>query len=53
MVNLITRMVCMEIAWRQCGERYFLWRFYGKISLEVIWRFFGEKMINRITRQFP
>ena len=43
MVNLITRMVCMEVVWRQCGERYFLWRFYGKISLEVIWGVHGEK----------
>ena len=24
MVNLITRMVSMEIVWRQCGEGYFL-----------------------------
>ena len=36
MVNLITRMVRMEIVWRQYGECYFLWRFDGKISLEVV-----------------
>ena len=36
MVNLITRMVSMKIMWRQCGERYFLLRFYGKISQRIV-----------------
>ena len=35
MVNLITRMVSMEIVWKQCGELYFSWRLYGKISMEI------------------
>ena len=43
-------MVSMEIVWRQCGEWYFLWRFYGKISLEIFWGFHGENVINLITR---
>ena len=49
-VNVMTRMVSMEIVWRQCGERYFLWRFYGKISLEIVLGFHGENMVNQITR---
>ena len=36
MANLITRMVSVGIIWRQCGERYLLWKFYGKISLEMV-----------------
>ena len=27
-----------------------LWRFYGKISLDIVWGFVGENMINQITR---
>ena len=50
MVNLITRMVSMEIVWRQCGECYFLWKFYSKISLEVVQSIHGENMVNLITR---
>ena len=50
MVNLIARMVSMEIVWRQCEECYFLWRFYGKISLEIVLGFHGENMVNQITR---
>ena len=51
MVNLVTRMVSMEIVWRQCGEGYFygdfmvnksrdclgfLWRGHGKSSYQTI-----------------
>ena len=32
MVNQITRTVGMEIVWRET----LLWRFYGKISLEIV-----------------
>ena len=39
MVNLIIRIVNMEIVWRQSGERYFLWRFHGKIDLEIVYGF--------------
>ena len=42
MVNLITRMVCMEIVWRQCGKLCILRRFYGKIILEIVCGFHGE-----------
>ena len=51
MVNVVTRMVCMEIEWRQGREWYFPWKFYGKISLEIFWDFHGENMVNQITRQ--
>ena len=27
----------MEIVGRQCGEGYFLWRFYCKIDMEIVW----------------
>ena len=52
-VNLITRMVSMVIVWRQREEWYFLLRFYGKISLEIVWGFHGENMVNQITRLSP
>ena len=39
MVNLITRMASMVTEWRHCGESYYLWRFYGKISLLIVWVF--------------
>ena len=26
------------------------WRFYGKISLEIVWGFHGENMVNQIAR---
>ena len=29
----------------------FLWRSYGKISLEIILAFYGENMVNQITKQ--
>ena len=50
MTNLITRIVSMEIVRRKCGEGYFLWRFYGKISLEIVLGSYEEDMANRITR---
>ena len=28
-----------------------VWRFYGKIGLEIVWHFHGESMVNQITRQ--
>ena len=31
-------------------ERYFLRRFYGKISLEIVLGFYGENMVNLIIR---
>ena len=43
-----TRMV---IVWGQCGKGYFLWRFYGKISLEIVFCFQGEKMTHQIITQ--
>ena len=43
MVNLITRMVSMEV----------IWRFYGKISLDIVWGFHAENMANKTTRQSP
>ena len=52
-VSLITRMISMEIVWRQCEEWYFLWIFYGRISLEIAMCFHGENMINEIATQFP
>ena len=30
-----------------------LWRFYGKISLEIVYGFDGENMANQMTRQSP
>ena len=42
MVNLITRMVSMEIVWRQCGG----WYCYGDFIIKLIRRFsraFTEK----------
>ena len=36
----------METVWRVI----FLWRFYGKISLEIVWSFHGENVVNLITR---
>ena len=39
MVNQISKMVSIESVRRQCGESYFLWRFYGKISLKIVWDF--------------
>ena len=44
MVNLITRVVSIEIVCRQCGEWYFLWRFYSKVSLEIVWGLHGENL---------
>ena len=49
MVNLITRMVSMEIVWRKCGDLFF----YGDFMIELSWRcVYGENMIpvNRITK---
>ena len=44
----------------QCGDRMetvweviLLWRFCGKINLEIVWGFHGESMANQITRQSP
>ena len=51
-VNLITRVVSMEIVWRQC-EEILLLKFYGKISQEIVWRFYGKNMVDQITRQSP
>ena len=46
MVNLIARIDSMEIVWRLYGDfrgdRYFSWRFYGRISLEIVSRKYGE-----------
>ena len=44
MVNLNTKMVNMEILWRQCGEWYFVWRFYDEISLEIVWVFMEKTL---------
>ena len=30
-----------------------LWRFYSKISQEIVWNFNGENMVNLITRLSP
>ena len=30
-----------------------LWRFYGKINLEIVWGFHGQNMVDQITRQSP
>ena len=41
------------LEWRLYGdsvESDTLWRFYGKISLEIIWGFYGESIVNLITR---
>ena len=32
-------------------ESVLFWRFYGKISLEIVWGFRGENMINQTTIQ--
>ena len=42
MVKLITKMVSMDTVVRVI----LLWRFYGKINLEMVWGFEGETMIN-------
>ena len=34
-------------------ERDNFWRFYGRISLEIVWGFLGENMVNKIARQYP
>ena len=49
MVHLTDRMIIMEAVCRQCGERYFSCRFYGKINLEISWGLQGEKKANQIT----
>ena len=53
MTNLITGMVSIETVWRPyaCGECYFLWRFYGRIGLQIVKSFHGENMANLISRQ--
>ena len=53
MLNLLTRIVTMETVWRQGGESYFLWGFYGKISPQIVCSFYGENMVSQITRQSP
>ena len=39
----------MDTVWRVI----LLWRFCGKICLEIVWGFHGENMVNPITRQSP
>ena len=39
----------METKWKVILS----WRFYGKISLEIVWEFLGENMVHKITRQSP
>ena len=39
MVNLITRMISMEIVWRQCGQESDT--FYGDFMVKLIWRLSG------------
>ena len=46
MVNLITRMVSMEIVWGHCGDGYFYGDFVVKLILEIVWSFHGENMVN-------
>ena len=45
----------METVWRLYGDSVesdtFLWRFCGKISLEIVWGFHVENIVNQITRQ--
>ena len=48
MVNVITRMACIEIVWRQSEDWYFLWKFYGKINLDIVWGFHGDSMTNQL-----
>ena len=36
----------METVWKVI----LLWRFYGKVSVEIIEGFHGENMVNLITR---
>ena len=38
MVNLIARMVSVEVVWRQCGE----WNFSGDFIVNFVWRFPGS-----------
>ena len=52
MVNLIASMVKMGL-YGDSMEVILLWRFYGKISLEIVWGCHGGKMVNQITRQSP
>ena len=52
-MNLITRIVSIEIVWGQCEESYFLWRHFGEISPDIVRCFYGEIMVNQITRQSP
>ena len=40
MINLITRVVSMEIVWRPCGE----WFFYGDFMVKLVWRLPGVFM---------
>ena len=35
MENIITRIVSMEIVWRQCGEGYFK-VFYGDFMMKIV-----------------
>ena len=50
MVDLVNRMISfsMEIVWRQCGEKYFLWGFYSKISRKIVWGFNLENVVNKV-----
>ena len=40
--KIITKMVGMETVWKKYGEWYLLWRFCGKISLEIVLGFMGK-----------
>ena len=40
----------MEILWRQWVRWNSWWRFYGKISLEIVWGFSEQSKVNQITR---
>ena len=37
----------MQTVWRVI----LLWRFYGKVSLDIVRDFHGVNMVNQITRQ--
>ena len=49
-VNLIIKMVSMEIVQKQCGKGYFLWRLHGKMSMEIVWSFDAENIVNLIIK---
>ena len=52
-VNLIARMVGVDIKWKQCVQLHFSWKLMIQLFCRLIVVGFNEEnMANQITRQF-